>query len=138
MKATHYLIVFEQEKSGAYSAYVAGVPVYAQGANRGKAATAICERSSRISRRIRRSRREQRCEWPRCWSLHVARPVCVTAAALVGSRTSQRKAASSRANGRPWRTARKGAGAVNHTIIVLISHPREVPSGRWRDRIERG
>ena len=39
--ATHYPIVFEQEESGAYSAYVAGLPVYAQGATRGKAATAI-------------------------------------------------------------------------------------------------
>ena len=41
MMATHYPIVFEQEESGAYSAYVAGLPVYAQGATRGKAATAI-------------------------------------------------------------------------------------------------
>ena len=39
--ATHYPIVFEQEESGASSAYVAGLPVYAQGATRGKAATAI-------------------------------------------------------------------------------------------------
>ena len=39
--ATHYPIVFEREESGAYSAYVAGLPVYAQGATRGKAATAI-------------------------------------------------------------------------------------------------
>jgi hypothetical protein len=39
--ATLYPIVFEQEESGAYSAYVAGWPVYAQGATPGKAAMAI-------------------------------------------------------------------------------------------------
>ncbi len=39
--ATHYPIVFEREESGAFSAYVAGLPVYAQGATRGKVATAI-------------------------------------------------------------------------------------------------
>ena len=39
--ATHYPIVFEREDSGVYSAYVAGLPVYAQGATRAKAASAI-------------------------------------------------------------------------------------------------
>ena len=46
--ATHYPIVFEREESGAYSAYVAGLPVYAQGATRSKAATAIV-RTRRVS-----------------------------------------------------------------------------------------
>ena len=31
---THYPIVFEREDSGVVSAYVAGLPVYAQGATR--------------------------------------------------------------------------------------------------------
>jgi predicted RNase H-like HicB family nuclease len=41
MMATHYPIVFEREDSGRYSAYVAGLPVYAQGATRAKASIAI-------------------------------------------------------------------------------------------------
>ena len=36
--ATHYPIVFEREDSGVVSAYVAGLPVYAQGPTRGQAA----------------------------------------------------------------------------------------------------
>jgi len=39
--ATHYPIVFEREDSGVYSAYVAGLPVYAQGPTRANAASAI-------------------------------------------------------------------------------------------------
>jgi len=39
--AMHYPIVFEREGSGVVSAYVAGLPVYAQGPTRGKAASAI-------------------------------------------------------------------------------------------------
>ena len=39
--AMHYPIVFEREDSGVYSAYVAGLPVYAQGSTRVKAASAI-------------------------------------------------------------------------------------------------
>jgi predicted RNase H-like HicB family nuclease len=104
MMATHYPIVFEREESGAYSAYVAGLPVYAQGATRGKAATAIVRtlgayleahpdeqpraevRVAKVSGPTRRRTRP--------------RINLVTAAALVGSRTSDRKAATSRANGR--------------------------------------
>lgn len=39
--AMHYPIVFEREDSGVYSAYVAGFPVYAQGATHAKTASAI-------------------------------------------------------------------------------------------------
>ena len=39
--ATHYPIVFEREDSGVFSAYVAGLPVYAQGPTRSKVASAI-------------------------------------------------------------------------------------------------
>jgi hypothetical protein len=41
MMAAHFPIVFEREASGVVSAYVAGLPVYAQGATRSKAAAAI-------------------------------------------------------------------------------------------------
>jgi len=39
--ATHLPVVFEREESGVYSAYVAGLPEYAQGPTRAKAASAI-------------------------------------------------------------------------------------------------
>ena len=39
--APHYPVVSEREESGAYSAYVGGLPVYVQGATRGTAATAV-------------------------------------------------------------------------------------------------
>jgi predicted RNase H-like HicB family nuclease len=101
--ATHHPIVFEREDSGVYSAYVAGLPVYAQGSTRTKAASAIVRtlsayleahpqerpraevRVAKVSNPTRRAR---------------SKVSLVTAAALVGSRTSQRKAASSRTNGR--------------------------------------
>jgi len=111
--ATHFPIVFEQEDSGAYSAYVAGLPVYAQGRTRAQAASAILRtlsayldahpqeqpraevRVARVSRPIRRHAR--------------VKVSLVTAAALVGRHTSKRKAASSRANGRLGGRPRKVA-----------------------------
>lgn len=102
MKATHYPVVFEREESGAYSAYVAGLPVYAQGATRGKAASAIVRT---LSAYLEAHPDEQ----PRAEVAKVSVPArrrtrpgvnLVTAAALVDGRTSDRKAATSRANGR--------------------------------------
>jgi predicted RNase H-like HicB family nuclease len=102
--ATHYPIVFEREDSGVYSAYVAGLPVYAQGATHAKAASAIVRT---LSAYLEAHPQEQ----PRA-DVRVAKVSAptrgrgrskvslVTAAALVGRRTSQRKAVSSRANGR--------------------------------------
>ena len=102
--ATHYPIVFEREESGAYSAYVAGLPVYAQGATRGKAATAIVRT---LGAYLEAHPHEQPRAEVRVAKVMVAarsrtrpRVDLVTAAALVGSRTSHRKAATSRANGR--------------------------------------
>jgi predicted RNase H-like HicB family nuclease len=102
--ATHYPIVFEQEESGAYSAYVAGLPVYAQGATRGKAATAIVRTLGAYleAHPEEQPRAEVRVAKVSVPTRGQARPRVnlVTAAALVGSRTSHRKAASSRAEGR--------------------------------------
>ena len=102
--ATHYPIVFEREESGAYSAYVAGLPVYAQGATRGKAATAIVRTLGAYleAHPDEQPRAEVRVAKVSVPARRRTRPRVnlVTAAALVGSRTSDRKAATSRANGR--------------------------------------
>lgn len=102
--ATHYPIVFEREDSGVFSAYVAGLPVYAQGPTRSRAASAIV-------RTLRAYLDAHPQEEPRA-EVQVAKVSTptgararlkvnlVTVAALVGRRTSERKAASSRANGR--------------------------------------
>jgi predicted RNase H-like HicB family nuclease len=104
MMATHYPIVFEREESGAYSAYVAGLPVYAQGATRSKAATAIVRTLGAYleAHPDEQPRAEVRVAKVSVPTRRRTRPRVnlVTAAALVGSRTSDRKAATSRANGR--------------------------------------
>ena len=100
--ATYYPIVFEREDSGVYSAYVAGLPVYAQGPTRAKASSAIVRTLKAYLKAHPEEvpRAEVRVAKVSTRGRTPAKVSLVTAAALVGSRTSQRKAASSRVNGR--------------------------------------
>ena len=102
--ATHYPMVFEREDSGVFSAYVAGLPVYAQGPTRTKVASAIVRtlRAYLDAHPQDEPRAEVQVATVAIPTRGSSRPRVrlVTAAALVGRHTSARKAASSRANGR--------------------------------------
>ena len=97
----HFPMVFETDASGVISAYVPGLPVYAQGTTQLRAERAIrntlwayleahpdSESSATIKVAAFRPRVSRR-----------AGLVMMSPAALVGTRTSTRKAAASRANG---------------------------------------
>lgn len=99
----HYPIVFEREANGAISAYVVGLPVYAQTLSKAQTARAI-----RTTLRAYLADNPEATVVPGTGievakverTAHRTRVTLVSAAALVGRRTSARKAASSRANGR--------------------------------------
>jgi len=107
---TQFPIVFEHETSGTISAYVAGLPVYAQGATQRQAERAIRDTLGAYL--------EAHPDASTDAAVKVAtvlprkRLALVSAAALLGGRTSERKAASSRANGRLGGRPRKRARAA--------------------------
>jgi hypothetical protein len=102
MAIIHYPIVFEPETTGVISAYVPGVPVYAQGANRARAERAI---RSTLTAYLEAhpdtiTRATVKVATVRSSVRHGPDVLIVSPAALVGRQTSRRKAASSRMNGR--------------------------------------
>jgi predicted RNase H-like HicB family nuclease len=98
----HFPVVFEREKSGTFSAYVAGLPVYAQAATARGAERAIQQTLAAYleAHPDTTSPVIVKVATVRANATGQSRIAVVSPAALVGSRTSRRKAASSRANGR--------------------------------------
>jgi hypothetical protein len=102
--AVRFPVVFEREASGVISAYVAGLPVYAQGGTQAQAERAI----RRTLAAYLEAHPDATSGAPPVIKIATvrseedARPAVtlVSAAALIGGRTSRLKAASSRANGR--------------------------------------
>lgn len=118
----HYPIVFETEDDGAISAYVAGLPIYAQADTEAAAEKAITSMLAAYfsahaqpdkAAKMKVARVET---WSRARSKSTGEGLgrtsvrLLSAAALVGAQTTERKRASSRANGllggRPRKSAR--------------------------------
>ena len=101
--ATYFPIVVEREESGVFSSYVAGLPVYAQGATAVRAERALQRTLSAYLEAHPNTTSAARVRVAAVQPFNVGtrpRIELVSAAALVGRQTSRRKAESSRANGR--------------------------------------
>jgi hypothetical protein len=95
-----YPIVLETEESGAVSAYVPGLPVYAAADSHAKAERAIRAVLAEYLNMHPASRPGARVRVARVSGRGKARVSIVGAAALVGAKRSNAKARASRANGR--------------------------------------
>ena len=99
--ATHFPIVFDREDSGTISAYVVGLPVYAQGGTQAAAERAITATlAAYLTAHPEAAGGEIKLAKVQYYARRAPRVAIVGAHALLGARTSRRKAASSRANGR--------------------------------------
>jgi hypothetical protein len=96
----YYPIVFETEESGAVSAYVPGLPVYAAAETHGKAERAIRSVLTAFLAAHPTSRPRARVRVARVSAGETANVNLVGVAALVGAKRSDAKARASRANGR--------------------------------------
>ena len=106
-----YPIVLETEQSGAVSAYVPGLPVYAAADSHAKAERAIRAVLTEYLNAHPASRSDARVRVARVSDRGKAKVSVVGVAALVGAKRSDAKARASRANGRlggrPPKDARK-------------------------------
>src|SRR5262245_38520372 len=105
----HYPIVLEAEESGAVSAYVPGLPVYAAADSHAKAERAIRTVLTEYLNAHPATRPEARVRVARVSDRGKAKVAIVGVAALVGARRSADKARASRANGRLGGRPRKDA-----------------------------
>ena len=105
----HYPIVLEAEESGAVSAYVPGLPVYAAADSHAKAERAIRSALTEYLNAHPTARPEARVRVARVSGRGKAKVTVVGVAALVGARRSADKARASRANGRLGGRPRKDA-----------------------------
>jgi len=96
----HYPIVFETEATGAVSAYVPGLPVYAAAETHAKAERAIRAVLRAYLEAHPASRPQARVRVARVSDRGKAKVDVVGVAALVGARRSARKARASQINGR--------------------------------------
>jgi predicted RNase H-like HicB family nuclease len=106
----YYPIVLEPETSGAFSAYVPGLPVYAAADTRAKAERAISDTLTAYLQAHPDAKPTSIIRVARVTDN--ANVFLVSAAALVGSRTSRRKAVASRLNGRLGGRPRKSTAVT--------------------------
>jgi hypothetical protein len=111
-----YPIVLETEDSGAVSAYVPGLPVYAAAETHAKAERAIRGLLTEYLNAHPASRPDARVRVARFSDRGTRRVDIVGVAALVGARRSATKARASRANGRLGGRPR-AAGAAAHPRV---------------------
>ena len=111
----HYPIVFETEASGAVSAYVPGLPVYAAADSQSKAERAIRAVLTAYLETHPDSRSDARIGVARFSDRPKTTVDIVDVAALVGARRSASKASASRANGRLGGRPRKTATTARGT-----------------------